>query len=48
MIRKRVQIILDLTVWFACRLKVNLITDTPEPIYVSKNRAALKEWLTAN
>lgn len=37
----------DLTVWFDSRLKVNLITDTPEPVYISKNKVAdFKEWLT--
>lgn len=38
----------DLTVWFDSRLKVNLITDTPEPVYISKNKVVeFKEWLTA-
>lgn len=36
----------DFTVWFDSRLKVNLMTDTPEPVYISKNRVAeFKEWL---
>lgn len=36
----------DLTVWFDSRLKVNLITDTPEPVYISKNKVVeFKEWL---
>lgn len=40
--------ICDLTVWFDSRLKVNLITDTPEPVYISKNKVAeFKEWLSA-
>lgn len=39
--------ICDLTIWFDSRLKVNLITDTPEPLFISKNRVAeFKEWLT--
>ena len=40
--------ICDLTVWFDSRLKINLTTDTPEPVYISKNKVAeFKEWLTA-
>lgn len=36
----------DLTVWFDSRLKVTLTADTPEPIYISKNRVAeFKAWL---
>lgn len=39
--------ICDLTVWFDSRLKVNVITDTPEPIYISKNKVTeFKKWLT--
>lgn len=38
--------ILDMTVWFDSRLKVSLIVDTPEPVYVSKNRVAeFKVWV---
>lgn len=38
----------ELTVWFDSRLKVTLTTDTPEPVYISKNRVAeFKAWLTA-
>lgn len=37
----------DLIVWFDNRLKVVLLTEIPEPIYVSKNRVSeFKEWLT--
>lgn len=40
--------ICHLTVWFDSRLKVNLITDTPEPIYISKNKVSdFKKWLSA-
>ncbi|MCM1532311.1 MAG: LytTR family DNA-binding domain-containing protein [Bacteroides sp.] len=36
----------DLTVWFDSRLLVNLKVETPEPVYVSKNRAnGFKAWL---
>jgi DNA-binding LytR/AlgR family response regulator len=37
----------QLTVWYDKRLLVTLDTDTPERIYVSKNKAAtFKKWLT--
>lgn len=36
----------ELTVWFDNRLRVSLPVDTPEPVYVSKNRVAeFKGWL---
>ncbi|MCD8178605.1 MAG: LytTR family DNA-binding domain-containing protein [Tannerellaceae bacterium] len=36
----------NITVWFDRRLLVNLTVDTPERIYISKNRAPdFKEWL---
>lgn len=36
----------NITIWFDSRLLVSLDTDTPERIYVSKNRAAeFKEWV---
>lgn len=39
--------ICDLTVWFDSRLKMNLTADTPEPVFISKNKVAeFKEWLT--
>lgn len=39
----------DLIVWFDNRLKVILNTETPEPIYISKNRVAeFKEWLVSD
>lgn len=39
----------EITVWFDSRLLINLVTDTPERIYVSKNRAVeFKEWFAAN
>lgn len=35
----------DITIWFDSRLLINLIIDTPEKIYVSKNKAAeFKSW----
>lgn len=38
----------DITVWFDSRLLVTLVIDTPEPIYISKNRAAdFKSWVMA-
>lgn len=38
----------DVIVWFDNRLKVVLNTETPEPVYISKNRGAeFKEWLMA-
>lgn len=37
----------SLTVWFDNRLRVNLCSSTPEPIYVAKNKAAdFKNWLS--
>lgn len=36
----------ELIVWFDSRLLVKLVTETPEPVYVSKNRAQeFKAWL---
>jgi len=36
----------DLSVWFDGRLRVNMKVETPEPIYISKNRAAeFKQWM---
>ncbi len=38
-------IIESITIWFDSRLLINMNVDTPERIYVSKNRAALfKKW----
>lgn len=38
-----------LTVWFDNRLLVSLSVATPEPIYISKNKATeFKHWLTGN
>jgi len=35
----------DITIWFDSRLLINLIIDTPEKIFISKNRAAeFKNW----
>lgn len=37
----------DITIWFDSRLLVTLTVDTPEPVYVSKNRATeFKAWIT--
>lgn len=37
----------QLIVWFDSRLKVTLVTETPEPVFVSKNKVAeFKLWLT--
>lgn len=36
----------EITIWFDSRLLVRLVTDTPEPVYVSKNKAnCFKQWL---
>lgn len=36
----------EIVVWFDSRLLVKLTTDTPEPIYISKNRATeFKAWM---
>jgi len=36
----------NITIWFDSRLFITLDTDTPERIYISKNKAAeFKEWL---
>lgn len=36
----------EITLWFDSRLLVKLTMETPEPIYISKNRAAaFKEWM---
>ena len=37
----------EIVVWFDSRLLVKLSTETPEPVYVSKNRAQeFKAWMT--
>lgn len=39
--------ILNITIWFDSRLLVTLDNDTPERIYISKNKAAdFKQWMT--
>ena len=39
--------ITDITVWFDSRLRVRLSCQTPEEIYIAKNRASeFKSWLT--
>lgn len=39
----------EITIWFDSRLLVTLNTDVPEPIYISKNKAAaFKDWMIAN
>ena len=39
--------ITDITVWFDSRLRVRLTAETPEEIYIAKNRASeFKSWLT--
>lgn len=39
--------VVKITVWYDSRLFVTLNTDTPERIFVSKNRAAeFKQWMT--
>lgn len=39
----------ELTVWFDSRLKITMVVDTPEPLYVSKNRVTeFKEWLVSD
>ena len=39
--------IADITVWFDSRLRLRLTADTPEEIYIAKNRASeFKSWLT--
>ena len=36
----------DISVWFDGRLRVNMKTEVPEPIYISKNRASeFKQWM---
>ena len=36
----------EISIWFDSRLSVKLTIDTPEPIYISKNRAAeFKAWI---
>lgn len=36
----------DISVWFDGRLRVNMIVDVPETIYISKNRASeFKQWM---
>jgi len=40
--------IVDITIWFDNRLLATLNTDVPEPIYISKNKAAaFKDWMIA-
>lgn len=42
----RRQAVKDITIWFDSRLLITLDRETPEPIYISKNKAAdFKEWL---
>ena len=42
---KRVSVA-DITIWYDNRLAVSLTTDTPERIYISKNKAAeFKSWM---
>ncbi len=37
----------NITIWFDSRLLVTLVTEPPERLYISKNRAAeFKKWLT--
>ena len=39
--------IADITVWFDSRLRLRLTAETPEEIYIAKNRASeFKSWLT--
>jgi len=39
--------VVKIIVWYDNRLLLKLNTDTPEPLYVSKNRAAeFKQWMT--
>lgn len=39
----------EITVWFDSRLLVSLVVDTPEPVYISKNRAnEFKQWIVDN
>lgn len=41
------QAVKNITIWFDSRLLITLDRDTPEPIYISKNKAAdFKDWLT--
>ncbi|UXD67832.1 LytTR family DNA-binding domain-containing protein [Sphingobacterium faecium] len=38
----------DITIWFDSRLLATLNTNVPEPIYISKNKAAaFKDWMIA-
>jgi hypothetical protein len=37
----------NITIWFDSRLLITLDTETPERIFVSKNKAAeFKQWMT--
>jgi DNA-binding LytR/AlgR family response regulator len=39
----------DIVVWFDSRLLVNMPIELPEPLFVSKNKAAeFKNWITTN
>ena len=39
--------ITDITVWFDSRLRLRLTAETPEEIYIAKNRVSeFKSWLT--
>ena len=39
--------IADITVWFDNRLRLRLTAETPEEIYIAKNRVSeFKSWLT--
>jgi DNA-binding LytR/AlgR family response regulator len=40
--------VIHITIWFDSRLLLTLLVDTPERVYVSKNRAAeFKKWMSA-
>ena len=39
----------EMVVWFDSRLLVNMPIELPEPLFVSKNKAAeFKNWMTTN
>ena len=39
----------DIVVWFDSRLLVRMTVDLPEPLFVSKNKAAdFKNWMTTS
>ena len=40
--------VVNITIWFDSRLRIAMLVDTPEQIYVSKNRAAeFKAWMVS-